>query len=149
MSSVMAELTPAEILAEKSDAVCRMGALMLTWAHPQVKTEASLAAILKDAKIIPIDDEYAGNNRKRIVDRWVAEVVRQARSRAPLAPATLAVFISWCCMRASVSWWWSAPLSAQWGGSMRASSRARARASPCSPCRAVVGASAHCACCRL
>ena len=26
----MAELTPAEILAEKSDAVCRMGALMLT-----------------------------------------------------------------------------------------------------------------------
>ncbi len=44
-------------------------------AHPQVKTEASLAAILKNAKIIPIDDEYAGNNRKRIVDRWVAEVL--------------------------------------------------------------------------
>ena len=44
-------------------------------AHPQVKTEASLAAVLKDAKIIPIDDEYAGTNRKRIVDRWVAEVL--------------------------------------------------------------------------
>ena len=44
-------------------------------AHPQVKTEASLAAVLKDAKILPIDDEYAGANRKRIVDRWVAEVL--------------------------------------------------------------------------
>lgn len=44
-------------------------------AHPQVKTEASLAAILKGAKIIPIDDEYAGANRKRIVERWVQEVL--------------------------------------------------------------------------
>ena len=44
-------------------------------AHPQVKTEASLAAVLKDAKIIPIDDEYAGANRKRIVERWVQEVL--------------------------------------------------------------------------
>ena len=44
-------------------------------AHPSVKTEASLAAILKDAKIIPIDDEYAGANRKRIVERWVQEVL--------------------------------------------------------------------------
>ena len=44
-------------------------------AHPSVKTEASLAAVLKDAKIIPIDDEYAGANRKRIVERWVAEVL--------------------------------------------------------------------------
>jgi iron(III) transport system substrate-binding protein len=44
-------------------------------AHPDVKTEASLAAVLKDAKIIPIDDEYAGANRKRVVDRWVAEVL--------------------------------------------------------------------------
>jgi iron(III) transport system substrate-binding protein len=31
--------------------------------------------VLKDAKIIPIDDEYAGANRKRIVERWVAEVL--------------------------------------------------------------------------
>ncbi|MEO7253953.1 MAG: ABC transporter substrate-binding protein [Casimicrobium sp.] len=44
-------------------------------AHPQVKTEASLAAVLKDAKIFPIDDEYAGANRKRIVERWVQEVL--------------------------------------------------------------------------
>lgn len=44
-------------------------------AHPEVKTEASLAAVLKDAKIFPIDDAYAGANRKRIVDRWIAEVL--------------------------------------------------------------------------
>jgi len=44
-------------------------------AHPQVMTEASLAAVLKGAKIIPIDDEYAGANRKRIVERWVQEVL--------------------------------------------------------------------------
>jgi iron(III) transport system substrate-binding protein len=44
-------------------------------AHPDVKTEASLAEILKGAKIIPIDENYAGANRKRIVDRWIEEVL--------------------------------------------------------------------------
>jgi iron(III) transport system substrate-binding protein len=44
-------------------------------AHPEVKTEASLAAILKDAKIFAIDDAYAGANRKRVVERWVAEIL--------------------------------------------------------------------------
>lgn len=44
-------------------------------AHPDVKTEASLAEVLKGATIIPIDDDYAGANRKRIVERWVKEVL--------------------------------------------------------------------------
>jgi iron(III) transport system substrate-binding protein len=44
-------------------------------AHPEVKTEASLAAILKDAKIFAIDDAYAGANRKRIVERWITEIL--------------------------------------------------------------------------
>ena len=44
-------------------------------ANPEVKTEASLAAVLKDAKVFPIDDDYAGANRKRIVERWVKEVL--------------------------------------------------------------------------
>ena len=44
-------------------------------AHPDVALEPSLAAVLKDAKIFPIDADYAGANRKRIVDRWVAEVL--------------------------------------------------------------------------
>jgi iron(III) transport system substrate-binding protein len=44
-------------------------------AHPDVKTEPGLAAILKDARIVPIDENFAGANRKRLVDRWVEEVL--------------------------------------------------------------------------
>ena len=44
-------------------------------AHPDVQLEPSLAAVLKGANIFPIDAAYAGANRKRIVDRWVAEVL--------------------------------------------------------------------------
>ncbi len=44
-------------------------------AHPDVKTEASLAEVLKDAKIFPIDEDYAGANRKRVIERWVKEVL--------------------------------------------------------------------------
>ncbi len=43
--------------------------------HPEVKIEPSLAEVLKGAKIFPIDDAYAGANRKRIVERWVNEVL--------------------------------------------------------------------------
>jgi iron(III) transport system substrate-binding protein len=44
-------------------------------AHPDVALEPGLAAVLKGAKIFAIDADYAGANRKRIVDRWVAEVL--------------------------------------------------------------------------
>ena len=44
-------------------------------AHPKVKTEASLAEVIKDAKIFPIDEAWAGQNRKRIVERWIKEVL--------------------------------------------------------------------------
>jgi iron(III) transport system substrate-binding protein len=44
-------------------------------AHPDVATEAGLAEFLKGAKIFAIDDGYAGANRKRIVDRWVTEIL--------------------------------------------------------------------------
>ena len=44
-------------------------------AHPDVKIEPSLAEVLKGTKIFPIDDVYAGENRKRIVERWVNEVL--------------------------------------------------------------------------
>ncbi|MET0731727.1 MAG: ABC transporter substrate-binding protein [Casimicrobiaceae bacterium] len=44
-------------------------------AHPDVALEPSLAAVLKDAKIFPIDADYAGANRKRIVERWIAEIL--------------------------------------------------------------------------
>ncbi|HEY8241849.1 MAG TPA: ABC transporter substrate-binding protein [Casimicrobiaceae bacterium] len=44
-------------------------------AHPDVQVEPSLAAVLKGANIFAIDATYAGANRKRVVDRWVAEVL--------------------------------------------------------------------------
>lgn len=44
-------------------------------ANPEVKTDPALAEILKGATIFPIDDDYAGANRKRIVDRWIKEVL--------------------------------------------------------------------------
>jgi iron(III) transport system substrate-binding protein len=44
-------------------------------AHPDVALEPSLAVVLQGAKIFPIDADYAGANRKRVVDRWIAEVL--------------------------------------------------------------------------
>ncbi len=44
-------------------------------AHKDVAVEPSLAAVIKGAKIFPIDADYAGANRKRVVDRWIAEVL--------------------------------------------------------------------------
>ena len=44
-------------------------------ASPDVKTDPALVEVLKGAKIFPIDDAYAGVNRKRIIERWVKEVL--------------------------------------------------------------------------
>ena len=44
-------------------------------ASPSVAVEPGLAAVLKGAKLFSIDAEYAGANRKRIVERWIAEVL--------------------------------------------------------------------------
>ncbi|MBI5627443.1 MAG: ABC transporter substrate-binding protein [Candidatus Rokubacteria bacterium] len=44
-------------------------------ANPEVKTDPALAEVLKGARIFPIDDEYAGANRKRIIERWVKEIL--------------------------------------------------------------------------
>ncbi len=44
-------------------------------AHPEVAVEPGLAEVLRGARIFPIDDAYAGANRKRIVERWVNEVL--------------------------------------------------------------------------
>lgn len=43
--------------------------------HPDVALEPGLAQVLKGARIFPIDADYAGENRKRVVDRWIAEVL--------------------------------------------------------------------------
>jgi iron(III) transport system substrate-binding protein len=44
-------------------------------ANPQVKPDPAMAAMLKNAKIIEIDDTWAGANRQRVIARWVAEVL--------------------------------------------------------------------------
>jgi iron(III) transport system substrate-binding protein len=43
-------------------------------AHPEVPIDPGLAEVLKGARIFPIDDGFAGANRKRIVERWVKEI---------------------------------------------------------------------------
>ena len=44
-------------------------------AHPDVQVEPGLAAVLKGANIFPIDSAWAGENRKRIVEMWVEQVL--------------------------------------------------------------------------
>jgi len=44
-------------------------------AHPNVEIEPGLAAVLEDANLFPIDSDFAGANRKRVVDRWIKEVL--------------------------------------------------------------------------
>jgi len=46
-------------------------------ANPQVKTSPAVAKLLATANIIQIDDKYAGQNRKRIVQKWVDEVLNE------------------------------------------------------------------------
>jgi len=46
-------------------------------ANPNVKTSPAVAKLLATAHIIQIDDKYAGANRKRIVQKWVDEVLNE------------------------------------------------------------------------
>ncbi len=45
-------------------------------AHPEVQIEPGLAAVMKGAKIFPIDSKFAGDNRKRVVDLWIQQVLQ-------------------------------------------------------------------------
>ena len=46
-------------------------------ANPDVVVEPSLAEVLKGAKLFTIDVDYAAANRKRMVERWVREVLNE------------------------------------------------------------------------
>ena len=47
-------------------------------AHPDVDVEPGLAKVLEGAaNVFPIDSKFAGENRKRIVEKWVEEVLPQ------------------------------------------------------------------------
>jgi iron(III) transport system substrate-binding protein len=43
---------------------------------PEGSVDASVQALMKEAKLLPVDLEWVGKNRKRLVDRWVNEVIR-------------------------------------------------------------------------
>ncbi|MCC7183118.1 MAG: ABC transporter substrate-binding protein, partial [Rhodocyclaceae bacterium] len=44
--------------------------------HPQAKPEPEIAQMMKSAKLYQVDLEWAGANRKRLVDQWINEVAR-------------------------------------------------------------------------
>jgi len=46
-------------------------------AHPEAMLDPALAASLKGARLFSIDADYIAANRKRLVDRWVAEVMNR------------------------------------------------------------------------
>jgi iron(III) transport system substrate-binding protein len=43
---------------------------------PGASIDAAVAALMKEAKLLPVDLEWVGKNRKRLVDRWINEVIK-------------------------------------------------------------------------
>lgn len=44
---------------------------------PEGSVNAAVQALMKEAKLLPVDLEWVGKNRKRLVDRWVNEVIKE------------------------------------------------------------------------
>jgi iron(III) transport system substrate-binding protein len=43
---------------------------------PDATIDAGVASLMKEAKLLPVDLDWVGKNRKRLVERWVNEVIR-------------------------------------------------------------------------
>src|SRR5713101_3050534 len=43
---------------------------------PDASIAAAVQGLMKEAKLLPVDLEWVGKNRRRLVDRWVNEVIR-------------------------------------------------------------------------
>src|SRR5438132_11885393 len=43
---------------------------------PDASIDAAVQGLMKEAKLLPVDLEWVGKNRRRLVDRWVNEVIR-------------------------------------------------------------------------
>jgi iron(III) transport system substrate-binding protein len=43
---------------------------------PDASIDAAVQSLMKEAKLLPVDLEWVGKNRRRLVDRWVNEVIR-------------------------------------------------------------------------
>jgi len=44
---------------------------------PEGSVNPAVQAMMKEAKLLPVDLEWVGKNRKRLVDRWVNEVIKE------------------------------------------------------------------------
>jgi len=44
---------------------------------PGGSVNPAVAALMKEAKLLPVDLDWVGKNRKRLVDRWVNEVIKE------------------------------------------------------------------------
>ena len=44
--------------------------------HPDAAVDPGAVDIVRDAKLLPVDLDWVGRNRKRLVDQWVNEVIR-------------------------------------------------------------------------
>jgi len=44
---------------------------------PEGSVNAAVQALMKEAKLLPVDLEWVGKNRKRLVDRWINEVIKE------------------------------------------------------------------------
>ena len=45
-------------------------------ALPDASIDAAVNALMKEAKLLPVDLDWVGKNRKRLVERWVNETIR-------------------------------------------------------------------------
>jgi len=43
---------------------------------PDASIDAAVQTLMKEAKLLPVDLEWVGKNRKRLVERWVNETIR-------------------------------------------------------------------------
>ena len=44
---------------------------------PGASIEANVQGLMKEAKLLPVDLDWVGKNRKRLVERWVNEVIKE------------------------------------------------------------------------
>lgn len=44
---------------------------------PEGSVNPAVQALMKEAKLLPVDLDWVGKNRKRLVDRWVNEVIKE------------------------------------------------------------------------
>jgi ABC-type thiamine transport system substrate-binding protein len=44
---------------------------------PGASIAPNVQALMKEAKLLPVDLEWVGKNRKRLVERWVNEVIKE------------------------------------------------------------------------